>query len=145
MATKTALRLPVWVASHNTASAVSATARRTYTSSHRPANPCALIRSSLRKTELQQSFRRSYADQISPVTKRRGRGFFKWTWRLTYLSAIGGLAYLSYNIYSLRTPQEQFEPDPAKKTLVVLGTYNNRAGRTAADTFQVPAGAQSRF
>ncbi|MCJ1388158.1 NADH:ubiquinone oxidoreductase [Xylographa bjoerkii] len=38
------------------------------------------------------------------------------------MSAIGGTAYLAYNIYTLRTPQEQFDPDPSKKTLVILGT-----------------------
>ncbi|KAL8824642.1 MAG: hypothetical protein Q9191_004918 [Dirinaria sp. TL-2023a] len=83
---------------------------------------CASIRPSLQKPELQQCTGRSYAEVVSPPTKRRGRGFFRWTWRLTYLSALGGLAYLGYNVYILRTPREQFDPDPNKKTLVVLGT-----------------------
>lgn len=38
-----------------------------------------------------------------------------------YLSALGGIGWLSYSIYQLRTPNEQFEPDPSKKTLVILG------------------------
>lgn len=38
------------------------------------------------------------------------------------MSAIGGAAYLGYIIYALRTPPEQFQPDPNKKTLVILGT-----------------------
>ena len=72
----------------------------------------------------QQAFRRSYAE-VSPETqrkvKRRSWSFLKWTWRLTYLSAIGGLAYVGYGIYQNRTPAEQVDPDPSKKTLVVLG------------------------
>ncbi|KAL6721723.1 NADH:ubiquinone oxidoreductase [Lecanora helva] len=39
-----------------------------------------------------------------------------------YLSAIGGLVYMGYGIYLLRTPQEQLQPDPTKKNLVILGT-----------------------
>ncbi|MCJ1478850.1 NADH:ubiquinone oxidoreductase [Lambiella insularis] len=99
-------------------------ARRAYATT--PKSPLlssrAISKSSFSRTILQQSFRRSYADTVSPVTKRRGRGFFRWTWRLTYLSTIGGIGYLGYTIYLLRTPQEQFDPDPSKKTLVILGT-----------------------
>jgi len=72
----------------------------------------------------QQAFRRSYAE-VSPetqrVVKKRSWGFLKWTWRLTYISAIAGTIYMGYGIYQGRTPNEQFEPDPSKKTLVVLG------------------------
>lgn len=117
-------RNPLLIASHKLISASVATTRRTLTSSQRPNSlqiPRAPINSNLPRSNLQQSFRRSYADAVSPKTKRRGRGFFRWTWRLTYLSAIGGVGYLAYNIYSLRTPHEQFEPDPSKKTLVILG------------------------
>ena len=75
-----------------------------------------------RQIAARQTFRRSYADQ-APVAKakRKGAGFFRWTWRLTYLSAIGGLAYVAYGIYQERNPRIQEEPDPSKKTLVVLG------------------------
>lgn len=38
-----------------------------------------------------------------------------------YLGAIGGLGYMGYTIYLLRTPHEQLEADPTKKTLVILG------------------------
>jgi len=55
------------------------------------------------------------------VVKKRSWGFLKWTWRLTYISAIAGTIYMGYGIYQGRTPNEQFEPDPSKKTLVVLG------------------------
>ncbi|GAB7357871.1 hypothetical protein MBLNU230_g0042t1 [Neophaeotheca triangularis] len=78
---------------------------------------------------LRQSFRRSYADQkgtISPETqqkvKRKGAGFFRWTWRLTLLALIGGTINTGYTIYVNRNPADQADPDPSKKTLVVLGT-----------------------
>lgn len=79
------------------------------------------IRPNLPKALLSQPFRRAYADGFSAPAKRRGRGFFRWTWRLTYLSAIGGVGYLGYVIYLLRNPNEQYNPDPSKKTLVILG------------------------
>ena len=31
--------------------------------------------------------------------------------------------YMGYQIYQLRTPEEQIEADPNKKTLVILGMY----------------------
>ncbi|MCJ1377057.1 NADH:ubiquinone oxidoreductase, partial [Xylographa soralifera] len=123
MAAKTATKLAL--ASARTDYGASLTSRRSYATSPKSAflqSPRATPRTPFSNANLQSSFRRSYADTLSPVTKRRGRGFFRWTWRLTYLSAIGGTAYLAYNIYTLRTPQEQFDPDPSKKTLVVLGT-----------------------
>ncbi|CAF9904189.1 MAG: NADH:ubiquinone oxidoreductase [Heterodermia speciosa] len=115
------MRRPLWMASKK-ASAIATSARPIYTSSQRPINSCTPFRPTILKSNLQQSSRRSYADNVAPVAKRRGRGFFRWTWRLTYLSAIGGLAYLSYTIYAIRTPRDQFEPHPSKKTLVILGT-----------------------
>jgi NADH:ubiquinone reductase (non-electrogenic) len=76
--------------------------------------------------QLRQTFRRGYADQISPATKEKAKkrswGFLRWTWRLTYISALGGLAYMAWGIYVSRNPTEQLEQDPKKKTLVVLGT-----------------------
>lgn len=76
-----------------------------------------------------QSFRRQYADsqapkaQLSPpAAKPKKRwSFFRMLWRITYLSLLGGTAYLVYTIYDLKHPNDQFEPDPSKKTLVVLG------------------------
>lgn len=73
-----------------------------------------------RQVALRQGFRRSYADQ-APVKPKRRAGFFRWAWRLTYLSALGGLAWVGYGIYLERNPSEQDPPDPKKKTLVVLG------------------------
>ncbi|KAJ5578186.1 External alternative NADH-ubiquinone oxidoreductase [Penicillium hispanicum] len=68
--------------------------------------------------------RRGYADAApspAPKPKKRFRAL-RWTWRLTWLSGLGLTGALAYSIYSLRHPEEQFEPDPEKKTLVVLGT-----------------------
>ena len=70
----------------------------------------------------QQSFRQAATEAgPSPAPKRRAAGFFRWTWRVVYLSAIAGTGFIAYEIYLLRTPNEQFEPDPSKKTLVILG------------------------
>jgi NADH:ubiquinone reductase (non-electrogenic) len=79
------------------------------------------------RQRVQQSFqRRAYAAEVpSPetqrVVKKKGFRFLRWTWRLTYLSALGGLVFVGYQIYQGRTPAEQVDPDPTKKTLVVLG------------------------
>lgn len=66
------------------------------------------------------------------VVKRRSWRVLKWTWRLTYLSAIGGFVYLGYQIYENRTPADQEDPDPSKKTLVVLGMDLTGHGRELA-------------
>jgi len=87
----------------------------------------------LPQTAFQQVFRRTYADSPSPQApqaslsptpkpKKRFR-IFRWLWRATYLSILAGLGYTSYTIWLSRNPNEQFEPDPSKKTLVVLGTW----------------------
>lgn len=122
--------------------------RRNLTTVHRPITQtprCAAIRPPLPRAQLLQAFRRSYADAVSPITKRRGRGFFRWTWRLTYLSVLGGVGYLTYTIYLLRSPNEQFNPDPSKKTLVILGTLqipsNYSVDGSCPNWHQAPAGA----
>lgn len=75
-----------------------------------------------------QPFRRQYADNgapqvtLSPAAKPKKRwGFFKTLWRITYISLLGAAGYTAYTIYELKHPNDQFEPDPSKKTLVVLG------------------------
>lgn len=76
------------------------------------------------KQQLRTGFRRGYADQL-PNTKQVKKGSWRvlrWTWRITYLSTLGLLAYTAYGIWDSRNPAEQQEPDPNKKTLVVLGT-----------------------
>jgi len=81
----------------------------------------------LPKSKLRQSFRRGYAElpppaPAAPVKKRRFRAL-RWIWRATYLSFLGGVVYLAYTVYELRHPEDQFEPDPSKQNLVILGVY----------------------
>lgn len=74
------------------------------------------------------AFRRAYADE---APKRRPGAFrttFKWLWRLTYLSVGGLIGYTGWVIYDDRNPQPQFEPDPSKKTLVILGESTQDEG-----------------
>lgn len=70
---------------------------------------------------LRQSIRRASSDTIPPKVKKGGFRILRWTWRLTYLSAIAGLGYVGYGIYEMRNPLDQPDPHPSKKTLVVLG------------------------
>ena len=58
-----------------------------------------------------------------PPPKKRGtfRTILRWSWRLAYISTIAGLVYVGYGIYLMRNPVDQEEPDPNKKTLVILG------------------------
>lgn len=74
-------------------------------------------------SKFQQSFRRAYAEVATPPAQKPRRfRFFKFLWRVTYISAFAGTAYLAYGVWELRHPEEQFEPDPSKKNLVILGT-----------------------
>jgi NADH:ubiquinone reductase (non-electrogenic) len=57
------------------------------------------------------------------VKKPKRFRFFRFIWRATWVSAIGGTAYLAYGVWELRHPEEQLEPDPSKKNLVILGIY----------------------
>lgn len=74
------------------------------------------------KSLLQHQFRRTYAD-VAPVVVKKPRRFrpLKNLWRATWISAIAGVIYLGYGVYDLRHPEDQFEPDPTKKNLVILG------------------------
>lgn len=87
------------------------------------------ITAQIQRSALRQPFRRQYADSaapqaiLSPTAKPKKRwGFFRTLWRITYISLLGGLGYVAYTIYDLKHPNDQFEPDPSKKTLVVLGS-----------------------
>ena len=124
-----AMRPLLRLSCHKGASEAGITARRTlttrFTALHRPP---ALIRPSIseyRRSSLQQPFRRSYADNKPQTYFRRSRVILKWLWRAVWLGTIGGVGYLGYTIYLLRTPPEQLEPDPTKKTLVILGIYSS--------------------
>jgi len=113
MASKAAVR-PLVLLSKQTRGFATA-ARRTTAPLQQTTRPARFDRQQLRN-----GFRRGYADQ-KKVKKGRW-GVLKWTWRLTYLSVLGGLAYTGYGIYINRNPVEQHAPDPNKKTLVILGT-----------------------
>ena len=87
---------------------------------------CRLKPISLQAATLQRSFRRAYSEAptatLSPTPKPKKRfRFLRWTWRLTYLSTIGFVGWLAYTVWDGRNPNDQFEPDPTKKTLVILG------------------------
>jgi NADH:ubiquinone reductase (non-electrogenic) len=123
----------------------------------KPAFPSAII-ARARPTQLQScQFIRTYADAApaapaKPVKKRKIR-VFRWLWRFAYLYVLGGIAYIVYDGYIARHPDDQFTPDPNKKTLVVLGmcdlpidiAIGARLGMKIADTCfrKVPAGAPS--
>lgn len=62
------------------------------------------------------------APQNSPPQPKRKAGFFRKTWRVTYISAIAATVWFTYTVYQNRHPGEQFEQDPNKKTLVILGS-----------------------
>lgn len=80
---------------------------------------------------LRQSIRRQSSDthiptpNPTPKPKKRFR-ILRWTWRLTYGLGILGAAYVSYGIWEMRNPGDQPEPDPSKKTLVILGEFASR-------------------
>lgn len=67
------------------------------------------------------AFRRAYADQAPKPKPGAIRRTFRWVWRLSYLSVGGLLGYTTWVIYQDRHPQPQYEADPSKKTLVILG------------------------
>ena len=73
-----------------------------------------------------RQFARSYASApaASPSPKKKPgkiRRTFKWLWRATYLSFFLGVGAIIYDGYVDRHPDDQFTPDPEKKTLVILG------------------------
>lgn len=71
-----------------------------------------------------RQFRRGIANDAAPAPIPPKKSRFRklrWAWRLGYLSAIAGVAYLGYGVYQDRHPEDQIQPDPTKKTLVILG------------------------
>lgn len=67
------------------------------------------------------AFRRALSDEAPKPKPGKLRRTLRWTWRITYLSVGAMVAYSCYVIYDDRHPMEQYQPDPSKKTLVVLG------------------------
>lgn len=65
--------------------------------------------------------RRQLSDAPAPKKAGKIRKTLRWTWRLTYLSVLGAIAYVSYEVWDSRNPENQITPDPSKKTLVILG------------------------
>lgn len=98
-----------------------ATAQKTHIQRSSPFRPNVRVNST-RASIPRAAFRRSIADTTKPAPKKRSWSLLRWSWRLTYLSALGGLGWIGYGIYVNRNPMDQDEPDPSKKTLVVLGT-----------------------
>lgn len=91
------------------------------------ARPRALPRTSYNNVITRQTARRwETTDTKIPMPKKKPSGFrtfLKWTWRITYVSVLGGVAYGFYGLHVLKHPNDQEAPDPSKKTLVVLGTW----------------------
>ncbi|KAH6882988.1 hypothetical protein BKA58DRAFT_416844 [Alternaria rosae] len=111
------------LAAANVLSQVQLAGRRTFTT-QRPSLIANRARWTPRPTQYQIALRQSVRQQSSGAPKPKPKRFrlLRWTWRLTYLSAIAGLGYVGYGIYETRNPADQPPPDPSKKTLVVLGT-----------------------
>lgn len=91
----------------------------------KPAIPLpSAILSKVQKQPISRQFQRSYADAApQPPKKKPGkiRRTFRWARRLTYLSILGLVGAVAYDGYKDRYPDEQYTPDPNKKTLVILG------------------------
>ena len=97
--------------------------------------PRQALRPSLERSAIQTAYRRAYATLPPPPTPtqkppKRKFGFLRFLWRTTWVSGLLGLGYLSYSIYETRNPIEQVEPDPSKKTLVILGMSGITVGET---------------
>ncbi|KAI9783250.1 MAG: NADH:ubiquinone oxidoreductase [Geoglossum umbratile] len=92
--------------------------RRSFVTRARPIPPPPRARPSL---PARQPPRRAFAATAAPAKAKRFP-VLRWAWRLTYISVIAGAGFLTFQIYELRHPSEQREPDPNKKTLVVLGS-----------------------
>ena len=98
--------------------------RRAYTT-QRPSLIASRARWTPRPIQSQIALRTTFRQQSTATpgkpVKKRGFRFLRWTWRLTWVSAVAGLGYVGYGIYETRNPTDQPPPDPSKKTLVVLG------------------------
>lgn len=71
----------------------------------------------------QQIPRRAFTTDAPTARPKKRFRFLRWTFRLTLVTGLGLTGYLAYGIYIQRHPEEQIQPDPNKKTLVILGGY----------------------
>ncbi|KAI1648475.1 FAD/NAD(P)-binding domain-containing protein [Daldinia loculata] len=95
-----------------------------FTTTSYPRQLTSVVARTRTRTTVAPRLARSYADAAPRPTKkpRRIRNIIKWTWRFVYLSMLGVVGAVIYDGYLDRHPEEQFDPDPQKKTLVILGT-----------------------
>lgn len=107
------------------------TARAAFATSTRLAPRPSVLASLKNSPQVSRQLVRSYATEgpsatLSPQPKKKPgkiRTTFKWLRRLTYLSVLVVIGGIVYDGYIDRHPDEQFQPDPKKKTLVVLGEH----------------------
>lgn len=122
-----ATRLSVAEAVRPYANFATATIHTTHTHTTRPGlrSSSAILSSTARAFQpAAHQFARTYAAAAAPSPKKKPgkiRTTFKWLWRTTYLSIIFGIGAVIYDGYVDRNPDDQFTPDPEKKTLVILG------------------------
>jgi len=97
-------------------------ARRAYTT-QRPSPMALRAQWTPRPAHSHMARRQAIRQQSTAPTPKPARRFrlLRWTWRLSYLSALAAVGYVGYGIYETRNPADQPPPDPSKKTLVVLG------------------------
>ncbi|KAK1780993.1 hypothetical protein QBC45DRAFT_84523 [Copromyces sp. CBS 386.78] len=79
-----------------------------------------------RQVAVSQQIRRAHTETTpalpEPPKERRRFRKLRWLWRAPLLASLAGIAYIGLGVYEERNPGPQVEPDPSKKTLVVLGT-----------------------
>ncbi|KAA8629794.1 hypothetical protein SMACR_01935 [Sordaria macrospora] len=79
-----------------------------------------------RQVAVTQQIRRAHTETTpalpEPPKERRRFRKLRWLWRAPLLASLAGIAYVGWGVYEERNPGPQVEPDPSKKTLVVLGT-----------------------
>ncbi|KAK3953348.1 hypothetical protein QBC32DRAFT_210356 [Pseudoneurospora amorphoporcata] len=79
-----------------------------------------------RQVAVSQQIRRAHTETTpalpEPPKERRRFRKLRWLWRAPLVASLAGIAYIGWGVYEERNPGPQVEPDPSKKTLVVLGT-----------------------
>jgi NADH:ubiquinone reductase (non-electrogenic) len=88
-----------------------------------------------RQVAVTQQIRRAHTETTpalpEPPKERRRFRKLRWLWRAPLLASLAGIAYVGWGVYEERNPGPQVEPDPSKKTLVVLGEFNPCAYKIA--------------